>query len=182
MIRILEEGRDDARARETLLDAAFGHEERLAKTCERLREGRLPAEELSFVAKDGELLIGTLRFWHVSAGPGRPALMLGPLAVDTGYRSEGIGRQLMLVGLARAQALGHAVVLLVGDAPYYERFGFRAGLTAGLWLPGAYARERFLGLELRDGALGGAAGLVNATGELEPRRFSWPFGQEAFAA
>jgi predicted N-acetyltransferase YhbS len=168
MIRVHDEGRDDIQARETLLDAAFGRAERFAKTCERLREGRLPADELSFVATDDGRLIGTLRFWHVAAGPGRAALMLGPLAVDEAYRSAGIGGQLMRVGLSRAESLGHACVLLVGDAPYYRRFGFDAALTGGLWLPGPYARERFLGLELRAGALSGAAGLVNATGALQP--------------
>ncbi len=181
MIRILEEGRDDFAARETLLDAAFGHEERLAKTCERLREGRVPVEDLSFVAKDGAALIGTLRFWHVSAGPGCPALMLGPLAVDVGYRSEGLGRQLMQVGLAAAEALGHRAVLLVGDAPYYQRFGFRRDLVSKLWLPGPYVKDRFLGLELKPGALAQAAGLVNATGLLIPKARP-SFALDAFAA
>lgn len=169
MIRVHDESRDDIQARETLLDAAFGRAERLARTCERLREDRLPADGLSFAATDDGRLIGTLRFWHVSAGPRRSALMLGPLAVDADYRSAGIGGQLMRVGLSRAEALGHACVLLVGDAPYYERFGFSAALTTRLWLPGPYARERFLGLELRAGALAGAAGLVNAAGALQPK-------------
>ena len=182
MIRVLEEGRSDETARETLLDAAFGHDERLAKTCERLREDRLPADGLSFVARDGGALIGTLRFWHVSAGPGCPALMLGPLAVDAAYRSEGIGRQLMHVGLAQAEMLGHAAVLLVGDAPYYERFGFRTDPVAKLWLPGLYARERFLGLELKAGALAKAAGLVNPTGNLAPKRSLETLSLAAFAA
>jgi predicted N-acetyltransferase YhbS len=169
MIRVHDESRDDIQARETLLDAAFGRAERLAKTCERLREGRLPADDLSFVASDDGRLIGTLRFWHVAAGPSRPALMLGPLAVDAAYRSAGIGAQLMRVGLSRAEALGHDSVVLVGDAPYYERLGFSAALTQALWLPGPYARERFLGLELRSGALSGAAGLVSAVGALQPK-------------
>jgi predicted N-acetyltransferase YhbS len=60
-------------------------------------------------------------------------------------------------------------VLLVGDAPYYERFGFSAALTDGLWLPGPYERERFVALELQPGALAGARGLVSATGELEKK-------------
>ena len=164
MIRIAEELPGDAPAREALLDAAFGREERLAKTCERLREGRLPACGLAFAAKDNGRLIGTLRFWDVSAGPGRRALMLGPLAVDQAQRSAGIGSQLMQVGLAAAAARGHGAVLLVGDAPYYARFGFDAALAARLWLPGPFARERFLGLELVPGSLAGASGLVNPTG------------------
>jgi len=169
MIRILQETHADIGAREALLDAAFGHEERLAKTCERLREERLPAQGLAFVARDGDVLIGTLRLWEVTAGPRCPSLMLGPLAVDSGYRSQGIGGQLMAVALAAAASASHGSVLLVGDAPYYARFGFDAGLTGRLWLPGPYDRARFLGLELREGTLAGAAGLVSATGRPEPR-------------
>ncbi len=79
----------DAAAREALLDASFGPS-RFAKTCERLREGRLAAEGLSFVAADGGAVVGTLRFWHVECGRA-PALMLGPLAVAASHRSAGIG-------------------------------------------------------------------------------------------
>lgn len=167
MIRIGEELPGDAPAREALLDAAFGGA-RLAKTSERLREGRLPAGGLALAAKDGARLVGTLRFWHVAAGRGRQALMLGPLAVDSAFRDRGIGGTLIRYGLAEAEARGHGAVLLVGDAPYYTRFGFDAALTGGLWLPGHYAPERFLGLELRAGALAGARGLVMAAGERAP--------------
>ena len=80
MIRIDDEAPHEAAQRETLLDSAFGGA-RFEKTCERLREGRRPADGLSLVARDGDDLIGTLRFWHVTAG-GREALLLGPLAVD----------------------------------------------------------------------------------------------------
>jgi predicted N-acetyltransferase YhbS len=66
-------------------------------------------------------------------------------------------------------ARGHGAVLLVGDAPYYTRFGFSAALTERLWLPGPYERERFLALELTAGALAGARGLVTATGAIEER-------------
>lgn len=156
----------DVAARERLLDAAFG-EARFAKTCERLREGRLPV--LSLVAEDAQgRIVGTVRLWAVSAGPGRPALMLGPLAVDESQRSQGLGGQLMRAALNRAAMAGHEAVLLVGDAPYYARFGFSAGLTDGLWLPGPVERERFLALELREGALADAFGLVAATGERQP--------------
>ena len=166
MIRIVPEIPRHHDAREALLDAALAN--RFAKTCERLREGRLPAEDLSFSAVGDGRLVGTVRLWHVSAGPGRRALLLGPLAVDEAHRSEGIGGQLMRHALARAALLGHRAVLLVGDAPYYQRFGFDAEPTRDLWLPGPVDRERFLGLELVPGALDGAAGLVNATGERAP--------------
>jgi predicted N-acetyltransferase YhbS len=172
MLRILDETHHDVDQREALLDARFG-EQRFAKTCERLREGRLPAEGLSLVAREAGRVVGTLRFWHIAAGPGRASLLLGPLAVAAGYEGRGLGSGLMRIGLAKAAALGHASVLLVGDAPYYSRFGFSADATGGLWLPGPYERERFLGRELVPGALAGAGGLVQGTGEAIVRPDVW---------
>ncbi|WP_375463958.1 GNAT family N-acetyltransferase [uncultured Methylobacterium sp.] len=161
MIQIRAEHHRDVAARERLLDACFGTN-RSAKTSERLREGRLPARGLAFCATRAGRLVGTLRLWHVEAGAGRPALLLGPLAVDPALQGQGLGRVLMQAGLGRAEALGHGAVLLVGDAPYYARFGFAEDAAAALTLPGPFARERFLGLELRRGALDGAEGLVRA--------------------
>ena len=86
--------------------------------------------------------------------------MLGPLAVDPSCRKLGIGAALMNHALAAATAHGHGAVILLGDAPYYARFGFTAAKTADLSLPGPFERERLLGLELRDGALDGAAGMI----------------------
>ncbi|HEY8383735.1 MAG TPA: N-acetyltransferase [Microvirga sp.] len=168
MIEIRNETPFDVEAREGILDACFGAS-RFEKTCERLREGRRPAEGLSLVAEESGAVIGTVRLWHVSAGPNRPALMLGPLAVDPARQSLGLGAKLMREALARARALGHGAVLLVGDAPYYERFGFTTALTGGLWMPGPFERSRFLALELEPGALEGARGLVSATGRLEEK-------------
>ncbi len=168
MIQIREETLLDIDAREELLDACFGPA-RFQKTCERLREGRLPARELALVVEQNGALIATVRLWNISAGPGRPALLLGPIAVAPARRSLGLGSKLMREALARAAALGHESVLLVGDAPYYERFGFSADNTSSLWLPGPYERERFLGRELVAGALEGARGLVSAKGEVQER-------------
>lgn len=165
-ITIRDERPCDAAARELLLDAAFGPARHL-KTCERLREGRLPSFALTAEDEAGRV-VGTVRLWHVAAGPGRRALMLGPLAVDQSERSRGIGATLMRAALNRASVEGAQAVLLVGDAPYYARFGFSAGLTENLWMPGPVERDRFLGLELVDGALAGARGFVSATGELAP--------------
>jgi predicted N-acetyltransferase YhbS len=169
VIAIREERPTDISARETLLDSCFGPE-RFRKTCQRLRENRRPADGLALVAEMNGRFVGTVRLWNVAAGPGRPALMLGPLAVDPALQGLGVGSKLMREALARAAALGHRAVLLVGDAPYYARFGFSAESTDALWLPGPYERERFLGLELAPGALAGALGLVSATGapEAEP--------------
>jgi predicted N-acetyltransferase YhbS len=152
----------DARAREALLDEAFGPA-RFAKTSQRLRDGRLPAAGLALAADDADGLAGTLRCWNIDAG-GVGALLLGPLAVARSHRALGIGARLMNEALSRAATAGHRAVLLVGDAPYYERFGFKASFTQALDLPGPVDRARFLGLEIEAGALRGACGLVRATG------------------
>jgi predicted N-acetyltransferase YhbS len=165
-IRILDEAAADIGARELLLDAAFGPA-RAEKTCQRLRDGRRPAEGLSIVAKEAGEIVGTLRLWHIAAGPGRPALLLGPLAVARSHRSLGLGTRLIGEALFRAVVRGHGAVLLVGDAPYYERFGFERRLTTKLVMPGFVEQERFLGLELAQGALADAAGRVTATGPLD---------------
>ena len=154
----------DVVAREALLDACFG-ENRHTRTCQRLRDGRAPAEGLAFSAERNGRLVGTLRLWHVSAG-GRPALMLGPLAVDVTCRGLGVGAALMDHALELAKARGHGAVILLGDAPYYIRFGFSAGKTGELSLPGPFERDRLLGLELSDGALDGARGMIAPTGAL----------------
>jgi predicted N-acetyltransferase YhbS len=167
MITIRHETPFDVARREALLDAAFG-DGRFGKTAERLREERLPAEGLSFVACADGRLIGTVRLWSIAAGPGRPALLLGPLAVAAAFRQCGIGGDLMRHALDEAQRHGHQSVLLVGDAPYYGRFGFTAEKTRALSLPGPYARDRLLARELVPGALKGARGLVRATGRSEP--------------
>jgi predicted N-acetyltransferase YhbS len=165
-IRVLDEAAVDVGAREALLDAAFGPA-RAEKTCERLREGRRPAHGLSIVAKDGVDVVGTLRLWHIAAGPGRPALLLGPLAVARSHRARGLGTRLISEALFRAVVRGHGAVLLVGDAPYYERFGFDRRFTTRLVMPGFVEKERFLGLELAPDALAAAAGPVTATGPLD---------------
>jgi len=164
MTTIRKEMTKDIAAREALLDRAFG-DARFAKAAERLREGRMPAYGLSFVAADKNRVVGTVRLWHISAGPARPALLLGPLAVDDGWRGLGIGAALMRRATEAAQRLGHKAVLLAGDAPYYGRFGFSAEKTGALWLPGPYERDRLLAREFVPGALDGARGLINATGE-----------------
>ena len=148
----------DVVAREALLDACFGAN-RQQRTCQRLRDGRAPAEGLALSAVRQGRLVGTLRLWHVSAGD-VPALVLGPLAVDPSCREFGIGAALMKHALAAAQARGHGAVLLLGDAPYYARFGFSALKTGDLSLPGPFERDRLLGLELREGALDGASGMI----------------------
>ncbi|NVP57354.1 GNAT family N-acetyltransferase [Mycoplana rhizolycopersici] len=166
------ENAGDVVARERLLDRAMG-EGRFRKSSEKLRRGRVPAEGLALVARDGDgHVIGTVRLWNVEAGVDGsgnpvPALLLGPLAVDSDHEGKGIGGALMRAAITEAASRGHGAVLLVGDAPYYERFGFFAGKTAHLVMPGPFERHRFLALELKDGWLEGAAGMLVASG----RRF-----------
>ena len=163
MLTIDEEAPGEAGAREALLDRALGSG-RFAKTSERLREGRLPVLALS--ARHGGLLIGTVRLWAVAAGADWRALLLGPLAVAPEHQGRGLGATLMRRALNRAAVAGHGAVLLVGDAPYYGRFGFSAEPTRHLEMPGPVERHRFLGLELRAGALSGASGLLRPAGAL----------------
>ena len=150
----------DAGAIETLLDTAFGPG-RTAKTVYRLRAGIDPLPDLSYVAIDDVgVLVGTLRYWPVSIGGKTPTLMLGPIAVCAHLRGQGVGAEMIRLSLEHAAALGHQSVLLVGDAPYYQRFGFSRSLTLGLTLPGPVDLDRFLGLELVPGALTGIEGPV----------------------
>jgi predicted N-acetyltransferase YhbS len=157
----------DVAAREALLDACFG-DNRHTRTCQRLRDGRAPAQGLALSAVRQGRLVGSVRLWHVSVG-GIPALMLGPLAVEATSRRFGVGAALMDHALAAAKARGHRAVILLGDAPYYARFGFSAEKTGQLVLPGAFERDRLLGLELVQGGLDGAWGMIAATGAPLPK-------------
>ncbi len=163
-VTIRAERATDVRARERLLDASFG-ENRHQRTCQRLRDGRAPADGLALTAVCNGRLAGTVRLWHIRAG-GVPALMLGPLAVDASLRKLGVGAALMTEALARAAARGHGAVILLGDAPYYARFGFSDARTGALSLPGPFERDRLLAIELRDRALDGACGLITPSGAL----------------
>jgi predicted N-acetyltransferase YhbS len=161
---------EDVAAREALLDAAMGPG-RTRKSSEAIRRGRLPADGLALVSEttDG-VLAGSVRLWHVAAGErdGAPvdALLLGPLAVAGRFEGLGIGSQLMRRAIAEAAWRGHRAIVLVGDAPYYERFGFRAEPAADLVMPGPFERHRLLALELATDALRGARGLIRASGQV----------------
>lgn len=166
MIMIRSEHARDVKAREILLDEAFGLE-RHEKTCERLREGRVPVRGLSLVAEIEGRIVGTVRLWHVAIGS-LNALLLGPLAVSDDYRAQGIGARLVRAALNRAAIQGHQAVILVGDAAYYSRFDFSADVMTDIDLPGPVDRARFLGLELKEGAFAEARGIVTAAGEAVP--------------
>ena len=118
-IVIVAETAADIASREALLDDAMGPMRR-KKSSEKLRRGRRPSEGLAFVVRDAAgAVVGTVRLWDVRVGEGGPAaLLLGPLAVDPALKNAGIGSALMRHALAEAARLGHAAILLVGDAPY----------------------------------------------------------------
>ncbi|MFU0505451.1 GNAT family N-acetyltransferase [Pseudaminobacter sp. NGMCC 1.201702] len=162
---ITAEACSDIAAREALLDRAMGPKRR-KKSSEKLRRGRRPSEGLAFVARDADgHVIGTVRLWDVRVGEGGTrALLLGPLAVDPAMKNGGVGSALMRHAVSEARRLGHGAILLVGDAPYYARFGFSAEKTGALAMPGPYERHRFLALELVDGALDGAQGILRSCG------------------
>jgi predicted N-acetyltransferase YhbS len=172
MIQIRHERLADLDAREALLDTAFG-ETRTRKSSERLREDRLPAEGLSFIASEGRRVIGTARLWNVACGSfkealGQSALLLGPVAVAEDCRSRGLGAALVRRAIQTARKLGYGAIVLVGDPEYYNRFGFSGEKTGALWMPGPFERRRLLGRELKAGALDGARGMIAATGRLLP--------------
>jgi predicted N-acetyltransferase YhbS len=169
MISLRQERAADVDAREALLNQAFG-DARMRKASQRLRDGRLPAEGLSLIAADGRRVVGTVRLWNVACGGGQKALLLGPMAVAANCRNRGIGAALVRRALREARRLGHGAVILVGDAPYYSRFGFSADKAADLKLPGPFERHRLLALELSPGALDAADGLLRAVGRLAPPR------------
>lgn len=149
----------DAAAVERLHERAFGPG-RFARTAFRLREGAPHRPELSFTALVGTLLVGSIRLSPIWAGP-EPGLMLGPLAVDPAFESRGIGRALTEAALEAARtSRGTSLVLLVGDEPYYARFGFGRAPPRQLEMPGPVDPERLLVLELRDGARAWAKGAV----------------------
>ena len=169
MVTIRAEITADVTSREALLDRAFGRG-RMRKTSQRFRDERLPAEGLAFttLSKTGRV-IGTLRMWNVIAGSAGQSLLLGPLAIDARHQRLGLGTRMMDHALNMAKVLGYASVVLVGDEPYYSRFGFTRNAVSDLHLPGPVDRSRFLGLELVPGALDGAEGLVMASGALAPK-------------
>jgi predicted N-acetyltransferase YhbS len=130
-----------------LLDARFGPARR-KRTAYRLREGMAPIAALSFVARDGGELVGSVQCWPIamttSAGAMLPLTLLGPLVTAADREGQGIGTALMQAALAAADAADTPPLLLIGDEPYYGRFGFAAARTGSFMLPGPVDRARLL--------------------------------------
>jgi predicted N-acetyltransferase YhbS len=151
MIRIESELPEHDPAVTELYDRVFGRGWR-HKPCHALRRGRDPLRGPSLIARTRRKLLGAVRLWPTSIGR-TPALMLGPLAVDDAARDKGLGGELMRAAIAHARDSGHRAIWLVGDAPYYARFGFARASMAGARLAGPVDPPRLLGLELSPGAL-----------------------------
>ena len=159
---VIEQASAPQKEADALLDAAFGLDRR-TKASYRLREGSRPVDGLSFTARTSAgRLVGVISFWPLVIAPeGREALLLGPLAVHPDVQSQGIGAALIERGLQAADAQGHDLIFLVGDAPYYERFGFAPVVPHGrILLPGPFDPARLLFRARQAGALNSVQGLL----------------------
>ena len=157
-ITILPETEDDALAIERLHERTFGPG-RFARTAFRIREGVGHDRELSFTARVGTLLVGSVRLSPVRIG-GTKALLLGPLTLEPPFRDRGIGLALLQRALANARERGHTLSILVGDEPYYARVSFKRVPRGRVKMPGPVDPSRLLVAELTEGAFEGVSGAV----------------------
>lgn len=130
------------------------------RSSHQLRIGGTHIKDLSLMAFIEDRMVGTVRLWPVIAGDAGPALLLGPLAIEPELQGKGVGKSLMEEVLRRAHKTGHKAIILVGDAPYYERFGFSALPTWFLRMPGRYDQNRLLSYELEKGYLQDKEGII----------------------
>ncbi len=151
---------EDAALITAILDEAFGLG-RMTKTSYRLREGSVQTPNLAFVAELDGRVVGTIQFWPVRIGGKTDALLLGPLAVLPSMQGFGAGLRLIEHGLAAAAREGHDLVILVGDAPYYAKAGFRK-LEGKILMPGPFNPDRLLCHELTPGAADNVSGMILA--------------------
>ena len=152
------ESEGDALAVERLHERTFGPG-RYARSAYRIREGRGHLPALSFVARIGTLMVGSIRLTPICIGD-TPALLLGPLTVEPPFRSRGVGSALMARALKDARDKGHKLVVLVGDEPYYSRVGFKAVPKGRATMPGPVDYKRLLVAELVEGAFDGVSGEI----------------------
>jgi predicted N-acetyltransferase YhbS len=157
-LTILQETADDALAIERLHERTFGPG-RYARTAYRIREQLEHRLDLSFTARIGTLLVGSVRLTPIRIGE-TAALLLGPLTIEPPFRRRGIGRALIERALAAARAGGHRLVVLVGDEPVYRRSGFKRIQKGTVTMPGPVDPARLLVAELTEGALAGVVGAI----------------------
>jgi predicted N-acetyltransferase YhbS len=157
-LTILPETSGDAPAIERLHERTFGPG-RYAKTAYRLREQVTHCPDLSFTARIGTLLVGSVRLSLVRVGEAK-ALLLGPLTVEPPFRERGVGQALIARALEAARAKGHRLVILVGDEPYYGKCGFKRIPPGRAMMPGPLDPARLLVAELVDGAFDGVSGPI----------------------
>jgi predicted N-acetyltransferase YhbS len=157
-LSILPETAADAIAIERLHERTFGPG-RFSRTAFRIREKIPHRLDLSFTARIGTLLVGSVQLTPIRIGE-TAALLLGPLTVEPPFRERGIGVALIERALDAARHQGHRLVVLVGDEPYYARAGFRRVAKGQMTMPGPLDPQRLLVAELCDGALAGVAGLI----------------------
>ena len=163
MIVLAPEQPDDHWEIEALLDTAFAPG-RTGLSSYRLREGVEPIGDLCLTARDDDemaTLAGTIRFWPIQIGESsEPSLLLGPVAAHPTRQGEGIGAMLILEGLDRALAAGWKRCVLIGDEPFYGRFGFKRSLAESITFPPPTNPNRILAKALTDGAMDGVEGTV----------------------
>ena len=155
---ILTEKPEDAAAIERLHERTFGPG-RYARTAYRIREKMVHRLDLSYTARIGTLLVGSVRLTSVCVGD-TPALLLGPLTIEPPFRDKGIGKAMMERALKDAKEKGHKLVVLVGDEPYYARVGFKRVPKGTIAMPGPADPARILAVELIEGALANVSGTV----------------------
>ncbi|MDO5604958.1 MAG: N-acetyltransferase [Paracoccus sp. (in: a-proteobacteria)] len=153
---LCEERPQDWHEVEALMDLCFAPG-RTALSSYRLRDGVEPVRDLCLLLRQGDTIRAAIRYWPVRVA-GRPVLLLGPVAVHPTAQGEGLGGWLIRESLGRARIAGWARVMLVGDAPYYSRFGFHR--LDGIEMPPPTNPDRVLGLELHPGAWAGLSGRV----------------------
>jgi predicted N-acetyltransferase YhbS len=157
-LTILPETADDAPAIERLHERTFGPG-RYARSAFRIREGRGHLLALSFTARIGSLLIGSVRLTPIAIGE-TPALLLGPLTVEPPFRTRGVGTTLIERALKDAKAAKHKLVVLVGDEPFYGKLGFKIIPKGQVKMPGPVDPARLLVAELVPGAFDGVVGMI----------------------
>ena len=157
-LTILPETEKDAQAIERLHERTFGPG-RFVLSAYRLREHVDHLLDLSFTARIGTLMVGSVRQLPICVGETK-ALMLGPLTVEPPFRKRGVGRALLERSLNDAKAKGHRLVLLVGDEPYYSRVGFKKVPKGRATMPSPVDYNRLLVAELESSAFEGVSGTI----------------------